>query len=334
MGVFKHIQDDFFEKIKDKLEPNLSLVHEISEALQISYDSSYRRLRGEKQISLEEAIILSKQFDISLDALCQIDKDYVTFKCYHVEPGKFCGSTWLDMILSNLNHYNNSNLQELVYAAKDPPIFNYFQFPEIAAFKFFFWEKTLFKASDLEEKKFDIHNLNPEIVDKCKKIAAISLKIPTTEIWNEDTFKILIRQVEHYWVSGYFSSPEDLKLLFEKIEQWLNHNQKEAEYGMRFLSGHPPKGIEGSYKLYENEIVLNDNSIVIKEKDRKIAFLTYNVLGLLASTNKIFCDEITELHQAIMSKSNLISQVGEKERNRFFNKLHEAINKFKTSYSI
>ncbi len=334
MNDIAEIQKLFFDKIKEKLNGNLSLVHEISEALQISYDSTYRRLRGEKKITLEEAILLSKSFQISLDEMTQDYSEYMTFKCYPIEPEKFCGKKWLDLIYNIINKLHNKPDIHIFYAAKDPPIFQYFEFPEIAAFKFLFWEKTLFRAKDLINKKYDISEIDKDIVQKCRLISRLSLKIPFTEIWNEDTFKILIRQIEYYWVSGYFNSKEDLIILLDTIELWLNHNKKEAEYGMRFPFNSEPAGIEGTYQLYENEIVLNDNTIHISMGENCLVYITYNVLGLLASTNQPFCNSIANFHKAIMSKSNLISQVGEKERNRFFNKLHDSISNFKQTHNI
>ena len=47
-------QSVFFQHIKALLPPHLSVVDEIAEVLNISNDSAYRRIRGEKPIALEE----------------------------------------------------------------------------------------------------------------------------------------------------------------------------------------------------------------------------------------------------------------------------------------
>ncbi len=332
MEKHSNIQEMFFERIKSKLDANYSLVHEISEALGISYDSAYRRLRGEKQLSLEETSLLSQKFSISLDTLMNHKSNFQSFSCYHVEPEQFCGSSWLSFVKEQLHMLEKLRAQRIIYAAKAPPIFNYFQFPEVAGFKFLFWEKTLFRSAEFKHRQFSIEDIDNELIEKCKEIARLSLKIPITEIWNEDTFRILIRQVEYYWVSNYFKSKDDLFLLLEKIEEWLKHNKKEAEYGMRFLHNQAPKGVEGSYQLYENEIVINDNSILVELPNSCVSFLTYNVLGLLGSQDAKLCKGLGHFYKVIISKSNLISSVGEKERNRFFNKLQGIIDHFKETY--
>jgi hypothetical protein len=60
------LQHQFFERIKQKLDPHLSLVNEIADVLEVSNDSAYRRLRGETAISLDEAAALAQHFGIAL----------------------------------------------------------------------------------------------------------------------------------------------------------------------------------------------------------------------------------------------------------------------------
>ncbi|TRX72069.1 hypothetical protein [Carboxylicivirga sp. M1479] len=328
------IQKALFNYIKQQLPVNLSLVHEVSELLELSYDSTYRRLRLEKALTLDEALILIKHFQCPLELLMKNELNLLTFQHFCVAPEQFDKHQWIDFIYARLKLICKAQKKQIIYAAKDPPIFQYFQFPEIASFKFYFWEKTLFHSKKLDGKTFSLDKMDPDVVEKCRKIAALSLQIPTVEIWNEDTFTILLRQIEYHWVSGYFDTKDDLLQLLNSIELWLYHNQKQAELGMKFLYGHEPHGLKNSYTLYENEIVLNDNSIFISEDNKSSAHITYNVLGLLASSNDNFCHNVASLHQTLISKSNLISQVAEKERNRFFNKLHAKVKQFKELHEL
>jgi hypothetical protein len=48
------LQKELFVLIKHTLPSHISLVDEIADLLDISYDSVYRRIRGEKPISLNE----------------------------------------------------------------------------------------------------------------------------------------------------------------------------------------------------------------------------------------------------------------------------------------
>ncbi|HPI86290.1 MAG TPA: helix-turn-helix transcriptional regulator [Bacteroidales bacterium] len=328
------LQQFFFQQIREKIPDNMSFVHEIAELLEISYDSAYRRIRGEKELSLEELVKLSKKFNLSLDALAGLDLNHVVFRKFALHPGDFSIKDWLLQIKDDIRRIQAARNPEIIYAAKDPPVFHYFHFPEIAAFKFFFWEKTIFNFPEYENKLFRLDDVNPEIVDIGNDILRAAIKIPTTEIWNEDTFRILMRQIEYYWISGYFEKKEDILNLVDKLEKWVLHIRKQAEMGFKFHYGMPAEGIPNSFMMYENEVVLNDNSIWVRVGDHMATYLTFDVISLLVTQDKAFCTNVEQHMRQLMKKSNLISVSGEKERNRFFNKLLHTIDKARTDLGL
>jgi hypothetical protein len=327
-------QQLLFQQIKSKIPDSLSFVHEIAELLEISYDSAYRRIRGEKELSLDELYKLSHKFGVSIDTLFSLKTNNVVFNRVPVVPGEFNIKGWLERISKDIRIIHQAPDREIIYAAKDPPIFHYFQFPEIAAFKFFFWEKTLFDFPEYEGKKFRLDDMESDWIDIGKDILRSAIKIPTTEIWNEDTFRILLRQVEYYWVAGFFEKKDDMVNLVDKIEKWLTHMQKEADLGYKFRFEQSPEGIENYFILYENEVVLNDNTIFVRIGDNKGTYLTYNVISLLVTQDPEFCNHVERYLRGLMKKSHLISLTGLKERNRFFNKLFRTIDKTKSELEI
>jgi len=325
------IQIALFQAIKHKLPDELSFVHEIAELLGISYDSAYRRIRGDKPLTLEELVSLNQRFGISLDIFLNLDSRNTVFNCHAVDPENYKIKQWLDTILADMTKISQATEKEIIYAAKDPPLFHYFQFPEIGAFKMFFYQKTLLQFPEFSDQKLRLDDADEEILAIGKKILISSIRIPTTEIWNEDTFNITLRQIEYYWVAGFFTSKDDVLNLCDKLEKWLRHIQKQAELGFKFLYGLDPEGVEGSFKMYENEIVLNDNSILVKTPEFSTVYLTFNVLSLLTTTNTVFTNYIDNYFKGLIKQSNLISVSGTKERIRFFNKLLQTVERFKNS---
>lgn len=329
-----NLQQLLFQQIKAKIPENLSFVHEIAELLEISYDSAYRRIRGEKELSLDELVRLGRKFEISLDSLLNLKGNNVVFRHYSLESTRFKIKEWLSIIEKDMWNIHQSKDKEIIYAAKDPPLFHYFHFPELAAFKFFFWEKTLFEFPELEDKRFRMDDTDPEIVEIGQKILRASITIPTIEIWNEDTFNILFRQIEYYWISGYFERKDDLLNLIDKLEKWVRHIQKQADHGFKFLYDHPAEGIENSFMMYENEVVLNDNTIFVKLDNLTAVYITYNVLSLLITHEPGLCRNVEHYMHGLIKKSNLISLSGSKARNRFFNKMLLTIEQSKIRLGI
>jgi hypothetical protein len=309
-------------------------VHEIAELLEISYDSAYRRIRGEKELSLEELVRLGANFDISVDSLLNLQDNNVVFRHYSLDSSRFRIREWLSIIEKDIWRIHQAKDKEIIYAAKDPPIFHYFHFPELAAFKFFFWEKTLFDFPEHEDRRFRMDDTDPEIVEIGEKILRSSINIPTIEIWNEDTFNIMFRQIEYYWVSGYFEKRDDLLNLLDKLEKWVKHIQKQADHGFKFLKDQPAEGIENSFMMYENEVVLNDNTIFVRLDNIYSVYLTYNVLSLLISNEPGLCRNVEHYMHSLIRKSNLISLSGSKARNLFFNKMLRTIQLSKDRLDI
>jgi hypothetical protein len=334
MNRLPNLQQLLFQQIKALIPENLSFVHEIAELLELSYDSAYRRIRGEKELSLDELVKLGSKYHISIDSILNLDSNNVVFRHYSLESSKFKIKDWLTIIQEDMWRIHQCRNKEIIYAAKDPPLFHYFQFPEIAAFKFFFWEKTLFEFPEHEDKRFRIDDLDQEIVDIGRKILNESITIPTVEIWNEDTFNILFRQIEYYWISGYFEKKDDLSNLIDKLEKWVRHIQKQADRGFKFVYDNPVEGIENSFMMYENEVVLNDNVIFVKLDDKSSVYITYNVLSLLITQEPSICGNVEQYMHALMKKSNIISLTGSKARNRFFNRMLYTIEQSKSRLDL
>jgi hypothetical protein len=75
MDIRPH-QISFIATLKKAIPANLNLADEVSELLEISADSAYRRLRGETDITLEEMVLLAKTYNISLDSIIEKVKPY------------------------------------------------------------------------------------------------------------------------------------------------------------------------------------------------------------------------------------------------------------------
>ena len=318
------IQEILFQTIRSSLAPNISFVHELSELLGISYDSAYRRIRGEKELSLEELKTICFHYNISVDTLFNFRSNHVTFTSLAIGENGFGIEDWLLSLQVSIKQIYQCKQREIIYAAKDIPVFYYFEFPEIAAFKFYFWHKALIPLSSYANKQL---SLEPPaaLLETGRQLLASYIRIPTIEIWSEETITSILRQIEYCFVSGFFVQREDVFRLCNVLESLLEHVQVQAECGFQFIHNSPAEGIENSYKLFNNEVLVTDNTILVDTDGRKTAFNTYNVINQLITTNPIFCGHIEKSLRNLMQKSTLISGTSAKERCHFFNILHDKV---------
>ncbi len=320
-----HSQQLFFNHIKSKLPLHLSLVDEVAELLNISNDSAYRRIRGEKPIGLDEIQVLCNKYQVSLDQLLQIQTNTVIFSGNKVDPLIFDFKKYLGDVQNSLGLIKTLEKPHIYYYNKDIPIFHYMQFPELCAFKFFFWKRTLIGYPELSKQQFDGEEPDREASETARKIIDLYDQIPSTEIWNEESVHITIRQIEFYRQSNVFANKHILLKVYLQLEELLNHIELQAEAGKKFLYNQPATTGAASFDIYINECLIGDNTIYVQSVEKQITFLNHNGINFIGTQDKNFCDYTLKNLQNIIRKSTHISVSGEKERSMFFNTLRQKI---------
>lgn len=305
------------------MPPNIAFAEELADLLGVSRDSAYRRIRGETQLSIEEVAFLSGKFGVSLDSLMGHASNRVQFQVRQVMTEGFHFEKYLLSIQQNLEMISSFDEKELVYCAKDIPVFYYFPYPDLAAFKMFFWMKTVLRYPQLESKKFA-----PDLVsDALKRIGdriwTLFAAIPSTEIWSEETIIVVLKQLEFYHDCDLFGDSSHYRRILGQILEMIGSIKKQAELG--YKPG-PAAGKGGAFQLYKNEILIADNSIYFKMGDKRAAFLTYNTVNILSTTDPVFCQSTEDHLSNLINKSTLISSTAERERTRFFNRMEKEIN--------
>ena len=322
-------QQLFFNHIKSKLPQHLSFVDEVAELLNISNDSAYRRIRGEKPIGLDEVQLLCNKYQVSLDQLLQIESNTVIFSGNRFDKVSYGVYEYLQDICGKLELFKMLEQPHVYYHTKDTAIFHFMQFPELSAFKFFFWKRTLVGYPELAKQQFNGEETNKDILEIAKKIIENYIKLPSTEIWCEESINITIKQIEFYRQSNVFTSKQVVTKIYLQLEELLNHVELQAEAGKKFLYNQPVTAGSASYNMYINECLIGDNSIFVKGGDRQITFLNHNGLNFMGTEDISFCDYTFNNLQNLIKKSSHISVIGEKERSIFFNTLREKIYKCK-----
>src|SRR6478736_8217552 len=113
------LQVNLFNHIKSVLPSNLSLADEIADLLEVSVDSAYRRIRGEKQISFEEIQKLSNHFKISIDKILNLKSDSILFSGSYLHHKDYDFLKYLDDVYKSLTYIASFEQKELIYFSKD-----------------------------------------------------------------------------------------------------------------------------------------------------------------------------------------------------------------------
>jgi len=322
----ENIQILFFQQLKAQLPPHLSLVDEIAGILEISNDSAYRRIRGEKPIDLEEARKLAVHYKISLDQLMHLKSDAYIFTGALNGTSDTAFEEWLNNLVKQLIVMNNFNKKHIYFLIKDIPPFLHFQIRELASFKFFLWMKSILHYDSYKGVRFSIDDPRYEpYYETSKKVIELYNKIPTTEIWNVESINSTLRQIDFFYEAGAFAKKEEAKILYTKVEELIDHIEKEAEIGAKFTLGRTPRQGDPEYRLFVNELILGDNTFMAELDDIRVTYLNHSVLFFVGTRDEQFNKAMFINLDNLIKKSTLISSTGEKQRNQFFNRMRRKI---------
>ncbi len=321
-------QQVFFQHIKALLPPHLSMVDEVAEVLNISNDSAYRRIRGEKPIGLEEIKKLCIHYNISLDQFMHLNSDSVLFTGKLANRTNFSMELYLRNFLSQMQIVNSFPEKEIYYWAKEIPLFSFYQFPQLTAFKFFFWMKTVLEYSEYNKTKFIFSDFDENLWPIGKKIHEAYMQIPSTEIWNKDNINAYIQQIEYYKETNVFNSKNDIIILYECLEKMIDHIEAQAEAGYKF-DNNTKVSKDAFFKVYVNEFVVGDNTVIAVLNKKPVVFLNHSFINVTSTKDAIFCDYMFEYFQTLIRKSTLVSSVSEKQRSSFFTSMREKLERSK-----
>jgi hypothetical protein len=328
------IQRELFQLIKTKLPPDASVADEVAALLGISADSAYRRMRAEKQLTFDELYILSTHFRISLDELMNINAGAFLFQGNLLNHKTYGGEAHFKSMVQILSYFKSFKQKEFYYLCKDVPIFYHFLSREIAAFKYFFWMKTIFEFPEFTNRKFSFDAYPDDVSAIGEKILDIYNQIPSVEFWNVENINIGIRQVEFYRDSRMFESDQDALKIYEGWEKIIDHLKSQAELGYKYKYGDPDKAPISPFKVYFNEVILGDNSMMVVLDGAKSALMPHTVINYMVTREPAFCENMYGYIQRLARRSTLISEVSEKERSKFFRMLKERIHVRKDALKI
>ncbi len=320
------LQQMIFNIVKSKIGPQMSAAEEIAKVLNISTDSAYRRMRNEKNISLDELYKLCTYYHISLDQLMNIQSGAFLFYGNLVDSKTFRFDAYLKSVIKDLNYFNSFREKAMYYLCKDMPIFHHFHFREIAAFKRFFWLKTYLQFPEFKHRKFRFEDYPQEMFLEEQKVLDLYNQLPSVELWNVESLNIIIRQIEYYRTSGVFESDKDAFVLYETTEKLIDHLEQQAACGYKFKYDDKSRQALGEFKMYFNEVFLGDNNILVVLDGVKTTMITHSTINYMATRDPVFTENMYKHITNLMKRSTLISSVSERERSRFFRILKEKIS--------
>lgn len=324
------LQQLLFKRIKELLPSHLAMVDEVADKLNISNDSAYRRIRGEKPISLEEAQVLASHYKISIDQMLHLKSDAFIFTGRITNNSDFKYENWLEAVVAHLQYFLSHKPCHLFYLAKEIPFYYYFLVPEVAAFKSFFFMKSILYYDDWKSVKFSVQDDYSRYHELMQKSSHLFASLPSTEVWSIENITSTLHQIEFYRATGAIKTDQDAVVVLDKLDLMIDHIELQAEYGVKLRRGQDPATATTPYKMFINDIIIGDNMQLMQLGDKYMTAINHSVLNFITTMDESFNAYSKKMLDNLAQKSTLISAVNEKERLMFFNRLRGKVNDART----
>lgn len=315
------IQDNFIQAIKSLLKSDQSLVNELSDILHVSTDSAYRRIRGETEFSISEMAKLCNHFQLSFDSLCNTKGQSVHFRydipCHNNESYL----EYLRNIFTGMKMIYDAEDKLIHYVADDIPLFHLFAYPKLATFKSYYYLRSVMNVEEYSDGFFEDAKLPDEIMEMGSETLQLYRNIPSVEIWSEQSINSILKQIEFYTESGFFKNENTASELLENVSSLLSDLK-----GMCTRSNKNPESAGGNnYTFYVCDIEIGNNCILAQAGQMRKVFLRHSTFHTIDTSDSSFCEISEDWINGLIAKSNQISGMAEKARNKFFQVLQKTI---------
>ncbi|MEI9909242.1 MAG: hypothetical protein WDO71_06040 [Bacteroidota bacterium] len=91
--------------------------------------------------------------------------------------------------------------------------------PELAAFKFYFFMKTILSYQGMTAEKFSVDKIPESLKTIGKKIADTYCQVSSTEIWNIHGVDSTLQQIDFYRDSRGFEKKDDVLRIYDCLNE-------------------------------------------------------------------------------------------------------------------
>ena len=311
------------ETIKNKCDKNISFIEEIASVLDINYDAAYRRAKCKTKISLEDAMKLTKHFNISLNEI-------YTYK----EQDKFIVSktkeiinetdleNYFNNLTKNLLHLKKDANSSILYCAKDLPIYYTLKNNLLSKFKLYVWLYILNNDSSKKYISFEKYNIPLSLQIAAKKAGKAYNNVKITEIWNYGIINSIINQISYFFETKLLNYNNALRIC-DDLTKTIEKIESEVHLGQRSEMGNT------KFNLYHNELLLLNNNALMSFNNKKMLISPYSLLRYYLIEDQETCHKFERFMKDQIGFSKLISNTSIKESMLFFKPKKDKIDKLK-----
>jgi len=295
--------EELSNKILNRIPPHIKAPEYLAEALSLSKESVYRRLKGLIPFTFEEIILLSGKLDFSLDELLKGDKNEQVI--FNLQNNKLIEAH--DSFLKIFRHYSR-NIEEIDKSKYNHIIITanrimaIFTCPYINLFRFFYYKwQHQFEHTPLNYKFSEVQI--PEELEELRKRALKNTNIQSlTFITDRNILYNTIKEIKYY-MDRHLIEQDEIKLLKKELGVFIK--------GFYTPSKEEPFR-ENGLDIYMSPMNIDENtSYVVCDDKVYVELWTYSDTGIYTSDPEL-CVLQKDWMDSLKNYSILISNSNQK----------------------
>jgi len=307
-------QEQLINVIQKIIGKHRSLIEEVSNALDISYDAAHRRISMKSKFSIEEAVQLANHFSFSMDSTFQRKEHVLVKRTKEIQSSADLGD-YLDESFKSLSEYLPNPETSMYYSAKDIPLFYTINTDFLSTFKRYVWLNLL--RPEAQDIRFETFLENAPIISSGQKLYHFYASTDTHEIWNDTTINSTLQQIMYFFHAGLLTA-ESGKLLCDSLKELLFSLEKKCVPQNR------------QFHLYYHDLLILNNNVLIQDAHRKSLFVPYTMLGYFITSDADTCKHVSNFFQHQLRNSKLLNTAGTRDKKMFFNRAYQKIDIYKS----
>jgi hypothetical protein len=303
-------QERLIQELKQKFHKRYSHATQLSDLLDISMDSAYRRLRGEVQFTFDELILLSKTYAISLDVFVQEVNHELTVKNL---PSMERYAQLMESV-----YFNKSESTVFTSVISYLPLIDCVQFPYLYRFKWFYL-KHLESVHSVDVSIAAEENV-PEfnsLIHHLERIRIQSRRYHQRTLYSYNILNQVIQQITYCLNSNLISDRSFVLKLLNDLYKWVDSlNYELAE------------NKNGKLAYFLSETDFNCNMLHVNDLLGSCTHVFYSETDSQMFNHLMTDNPIKTWMDNIMPKTTMIKNQASASRHKFISHLKQELRMF------
>lgn len=316
------INEKFIEALESRIPKKTELANFVAEKLFIEKETAYRRLRGEVQFSLREAVLMAGLLNISIEE--------IMIKENLKDTGRNCMQLPINEITPELdNLYITSTINFLKKITGEPyseyglalthiTFSLFYQYSALTRFQLL--KNAYYTDNPNKRRTFKCIHETEKLIENKKELSMLYRKIKHTyHVWDPKIIPALVNDIL-YFKNIRLISKDDVKRLKEELHHFLINLEELTTDGVYKDTGN-------NFELYISELTVDHTYAYLYSDNHWISMSTAFINYEIISHDETTFQNVNSWIKSLLSSSTLISGSAEKEKVKFFTQQYESIKR-------